>query len=128
LNFARNAGVERVAAAYAPKFARQPHTITADIDVPEKGGHGVLIAAGGKLGGFSLYLDATGRAVYETTASNNLTGRIASADPVPAGKATVSLQYTPSPRKREREGRTAVFFDAIRQGEAFCEQQARWRG
>jgi arylsulfatase len=51
----------------------------------------VIVAQGGQWGGFTLYIDDTGHAVYEANAFGNSTGRIVSAAPVPPGKATITV-------------------------------------
>ena len=96
-HFVYRNGVARISSSSAPKFARHHHTIVADIDVPERDARGVLITQGGKAGGFSLYFDDAGHAVYETSAFGNVTGRIVSFEPVPAGKATIALEFIPDP-------------------------------
>ena len=115
-HFVYHNGVTRVSPFFTPKFARDAHTITAEIEVPGKGAQGVIITQGGKWGGFSLYLDASGHAVYETSSTGNLTGRIASPDPVPAGKATITLEYVPDSAK-DVEAEKSAFFGA-RSGKA----------
>ena len=45
----RNAGIPN---ANAPNIIAKSHTITADIDVPEGGGDGMLVTQGRRWGGF----------------------------------------------------------------------------
>src|SRR5206468_7363382 len=40
----------------APNILNKSFTITADIDVPQGGGNGMLVTAGGRFGGFGLYV------------------------------------------------------------------------
>ncbi len=40
----------------APQILNTSYTITADIDVPQSGGEGVILTEGGRFGGFGLYL------------------------------------------------------------------------
>jgi arylsulfatase len=40
----------------APNLLNTSYTITADIDVPEKGADGVIVTQGGRFGGYGLYL------------------------------------------------------------------------
>jgi Arylsulfatase A and related enzymes len=40
----------------APQILNTSYTITADIDVPQGGGEGVILTEGGRFGGFGLYL------------------------------------------------------------------------
>ena len=67
-------------------------TITADLEIPAAGANGVILAQGGRFGGWSLHLKS-GKLAY----SYNLLGlkrtTVASRQPVPAGKATVRMDF-----------------------------------
>jgi arylsulfatase A-like enzyme len=89
--FTYHSGIQRIPAASAPRLAGRTHRITADLDIPAKGATGVIIAQGGRLGGFSLYVK-DGRVVYEANAFGHKTGEIVSA-PLPAGKVHVVLDF-----------------------------------
>jgi hypothetical protein len=47
----------------APQLLNTSYTITADIDVPQGGGDGSIVAEGGRFGGYGLYL-LKGRPVF----------------------------------------------------------------
>jgi len=87
-------GTNRIPVVIGPRTGSRSHTITAQVDIPQAGAKGVIIAEGGHLGGYVIYLDDQGRAVYETNAHGNVTGRIVSAAAVPPGKATVTLDFS----------------------------------
>ena len=40
----------------APNLLNTSYTITADIDVPQGGGEGMIVTDGGRFGGYGLYL------------------------------------------------------------------------
>ena len=40
----------------APNILNRSFTITADVDVPEGGGDGMIVTEGGRWGGYGLYL------------------------------------------------------------------------
>jgi arylsulfatase len=68
------------------------HTITAEVEIPKGGANGVIVAQGGRFGGWSLYLkDGKPTYVY------NLVGlertAVAGKRPLPAGKATITLDF-----------------------------------
>jgi arylsulfatase A-like enzyme len=48
--------VNGIAYSAAPILLNTSYTITADIDVPEGGGEGVIVTQGGRFGGYGLYL------------------------------------------------------------------------
>ena len=68
------------------------HTITTEVEIPSGGGNGVLIAQGGRFGGWSLYMKG-GRPVYV----HNLVGRwhytVASPQRITPGKATIRYEF-----------------------------------
>ena len=67
-------------------------TITAEVDIPQGGANGVILAQGGRFGGWSLYLkDGKPAYVYNWVGQERYT--IAGAQPVPAGKATITLDF-----------------------------------
>lgn len=67
------------------------HSITADLEIPESGATGVILAQGGMHGGWSLYLkDSKPKFAYNFL--GNLT-TIASAERVPDGRVTVSYDF-----------------------------------
>ena len=69
------------------------HTVTADIEVPEGGADGVIIAQGGRFGGWTLYMKG-GKLKYCYNWLSRDRYTIESKDPLPAGKATVKFEFT----------------------------------
>jgi arylsulfatase len=68
------------------------HTITAEVEIPRGGANGVILCQAGRFGGWSLYLKE-GKPVY----FYNLVGlertAVASQQALPAGKATITLDF-----------------------------------
>lgn len=94
--FTYRAGVQRIPSGNSPDVTRRAHRIEARIVVPAKGGDGVLIANGGRWGGFSLYVK-DGRLHYAANAYGNVTGDIVSQNKLPAGPTTVAFEFIPDP-------------------------------
>lgn len=67
-------------------------SITADVDVPAGGGSGVILAQGGRFGGYSLYFK-DGRPCYTYNYVGLKRTTIAAAQPLPAGKVTVRYEF-----------------------------------
>jgi Sulfatase len=67
-------------------------TITADVESPAGGANGVIIAQGGRFGGWSLYFK-NGRPIYDYNFLGLQHFTVASTQPVPAGKATVRFEF-----------------------------------
>ena len=49
-------GTQSIPAGAAPKILNRPYSITAEVDIPEKGAEGVLLSMGGNDGGISFYV------------------------------------------------------------------------
>jgi arylsulfatase len=67
-------------------------TITADLEVPKGGANGVLLAQGGRFGGWSFYMKG-GKLAYTYNFLGLQRTTIAAGQPVPAGKATVRMDF-----------------------------------
>jgi arylsulfatase len=67
-------------------------TITADIEVPKEAGNGVILAQGGRFGGWSLYLK-NGLPAFTYNFVGLTRTTIASGQPLKTGKATVRLEF-----------------------------------
>ena len=67
-------------------------TLTAEIEVPQGGGNGTLIAQGGRFGGWSLYV-REGVPGYDYNFLGLQRTSIASTKPLPAGKATLRFEF-----------------------------------
>jgi arylsulfatase A-like enzyme len=104
-SFVYHAGVQRIPTTSAPRIAGHAHRITADLDIPAGGAEGVILAQGGRYGGFTLYVK-DGRVVYEVNAFGNRSGMIVSSKPLEAGKAHIVVDFMPdnSPNKEPVTG------------------------
>jgi arylsulfatase len=68
------------------------HTITAEVEIPEGGANGVILAQAGRFGGWSLYLKDS-KPTYHYNFLGLARFTIAAKDPVPAGKATIRYEF-----------------------------------
>jgi arylsulfatase len=68
------------------------HTITAELEIPAKGASGVILAQGGRFGGWSLYLQ-DGKPVYAYNFLGLERFYIKGSNAVSAGKATVKFEF-----------------------------------
>jgi len=67
-------------------------TITAEVVVPEEGGHGAILVQGGRFGGWALYLE-NGVPGYHYNFLNIERFTVAADQPLPPGKSTVRLEF-----------------------------------
>jgi len=90
-HFVYHAGLPRISYQIAPHFDRS-HRVKAEIVAPGDGVQGTIISYGGRMHGFALYALGN-RLLYET----NCWGKrniVASSEPIPAGKVTLSYDFS----------------------------------
>jgi arylsulfatase len=104
-HFVYHEGDRRIPPASVPRVAGRPYRITAEVIVPASGAQGVIVAQGGRQGGYTLYVK-DGRVIYETNFFGHLTGSLVSSEPLNPGKVTVVLEVTPA---RGRQGGQSPF-------------------
>lgn len=85
----------------APAYQRS-HTITAEIEVPEEGASGVMIANGGSSAGYTLYLE-DGVPVYEFNFFGKEVYRVAGEAALEPGEHTVTMVYEQLPFEAGKE-------------------------
>jgi arylsulfatase len=83
------------------------HTITAELEVPEQGGEGVILCQAGRFGGWSLYLKA-GKPTYTYNFLGLERYSVAAPDPLPAGKATIQFTFASDGGKPGAGGMGAI--------------------
>ena len=67
-------------------------TITADVEIPAGGANGVILAQGGRFGGWSLYMKG-GKPIYAYNFLGLQRFTVAASQAVPAGKATIRFEF-----------------------------------
>jgi arylsulfatase len=68
------------------------HTITAEVEIPEGGGEGVILAQGGRFAGWSLYMK-DGRVSYVHNWVGKERYTITAPDRLPPGEATIRYEF-----------------------------------
>jgi arylsulfatase len=78
----------------APNVLNRSFTITADVDVPEGGGDGMIVTLGGRWGGYGLYL-LKGRPVFDYNLLALMQARWANdaGSPLTPGKHTIVFDF-----------------------------------
>lgn len=81
--------------AATPKVYNRPWTITADVEIPEGGAEGVIIAQGGLTGGYTFFVkDQKLHFIYNYLGRDMF--RLASKDAVPKGKVELRYEFEPT--------------------------------
>ena len=100
----------------APPVFNRPHSIEADVELPEGGAEGVLLAQGAGAGGYTFYVK-DGRLRY----AHNYAGRdrfeVTSEDGLPTGRHRLRFEFEPTgkpdiPNGRGAPGRFELYVDA----------------
>jgi len=108
-------GMGRLSENSVLNVKNKSHAVTAEIDVPEGAGEGVLVAQGGAYAGWSLYL-LGGRPTY----CYNLFGlqrfKIAADEPVPAGEHQVRVEFAYDGGGLGKGGEVTLYVDGQQVG------------
>ena len=85
-------GTQPVSAYAGANVMNRPHSITADVEIPEEGAEGVIFSHGGSDGGYSLYIkDGLLHYVHNYMASEYL--HVESLEKVPAGQHQLRFEF-----------------------------------
>jgi arylsulfatase len=93
-HFSYGEGVDRLPLAVTPDLTAKPHRVTAEIEVPDAKADGVIVAEGGRYGGFSLFAKG-GKLIYENNTYGTTHEQIVADGALQPGHATVVLEFTP---------------------------------
>ena len=104
-----------VSASAGANVMNRPHSITADVEIPEADAEGVIFSHGGSDGGYSLYVqDGLLHYVHNYVASEYF--HVVSSEPVPAGAHQLRFEFevTGPPdihNGKGTRGRAQLYFD-----------------
>jgi hypothetical protein len=97
-------GTQAIPAAAAPKILNRAYSITAEVNVPNKGAEGVLLSMGGNDGGISLYVQEGKLCfVHNYVAVNYF--YVKSKDAIPAGRHFLSMEFEPTGKPDVKNGK-----------------------
>lgn len=105
----------RIPVAAAPLLLGS-HRISADIEVPASGAHGVILADGGRFGGFALYVKGD-HVVYEHNFFGRSRETITSSTRLPAGKVRIVFEFDRLGEQRWAGGKAALSINGQPAGE-----------
>lgn len=92
------------------------HTITADVEIPAGGANGVILAQAGQFGGWSLYLK-DGKPTYCYNFLGLERYKIASSQPLPAGKASIRFDFAYDGGGRGKGGTATILVNGVKVAE-----------
>jgi arylsulfatase len=86
------AGMGRLSENSVVSIKNKSFAVTADLEVPAKGAEGVMIAQGGRFGGWSLYAKG-GKAKFYYNVLGIKSYEVESSSPIPVGKTQVRMEF-----------------------------------
>jgi arylsulfatase A-like enzyme len=90
-------GIGVLPAAVAPNLRNRGFRITAELDLPESGGDGVIMTHGGGAGGYALYVQG-GRLHWTYNWLGARVTTVSSDEALPIGRSTIGMTFTPTGR------------------------------
>ncbi len=112
-HFTYFAGAYRIPESSSANIKNKSHVIAATIDGP---GDGVLVAAGGTVGGYTLFVKG-GKPTYEYNWFGMHRYRITSSDLLPAGKSTIRVEFAYDGGGIAKGGTVTMYLDDKKVGE-----------
>lgn len=91
-------------------------TITAEVEVPEDGGNGIIIAQGGRFGGWALYVK-DGKPAYDYNFIGLQRFTIASSKKLPEGKSTIKFDFAYDGGGMAKGGTGTLYINGEKVGE-----------
>jgi arylsulfatase A-like enzyme len=85
--------VSGIPAGNAPSIVNRSYTITAEVDIPEDGGEGMIVTEGGRFGGYGLYL-LKGKPVFLYNLLDLERFRWSGQEALAPGKHTIVFDFT----------------------------------
>ncbi len=106
-------GADRIPESSAANIKNKSHVITASVDKP---GEGVLVAAGGTVGGYALFVK-DGKPTYEYNWFGQARYRVTSSDDLPSGKSVVRVEFAYDGGGLAKGGAVTMFINDKKVGE-----------
>lgn len=120
-------GVANVAPGMIPNLYTHSYVISADIEVPESGVEGVIVAEGSQMGGFALHVDE-GKLRHTYSFYGLRTDVLESSKPLPKGKVNVRFEFVADePGKQATGGKTFLVVNGEKVAEGKFEHSIAFR-
>ncbi len=108
-------GMGRLSESSVVSIKNKSFSITADIEVPDGGANGVLIAQGGRFGGWAVYVhDGHLKFVYNVLGIHEFP--VAAATPIPAGHHQVRMEFAYDGGGLAKGGDVTLYHDGTEVG------------
>ncbi|OWT56844.1 arylsulfatase [Candidimonas nitroreducens] len=114
-HFVYQSGVFGIPEGSAPNLKGRSHRITADLTIPVEGPEGMLVTAGGRFGGYGMYV-RKGHLHYVHNLSGEERYTVVSTVPVPAGRTEITMTFTVDQKKLGSGGHVQFTFNGVEAG------------
>ncbi len=109
--FVYRPGMARIERWNTPNVTNRSFSIEADVETPEGGAEGVLLAVGSRFGGYALYVQ-DGRLTFDYNAGHAVS-TIRSERPIVAGRRTLGFEFA---KTGQLQGRGTLLVDGVQAG------------
>ena len=113
-------GMRRLSEHSVLVVKNKSHAVTAEVEIPDGGAEGVIVAQGGAFGGFSLYTK-DGRPAYCYNTFGLQRFKIHGSEPIPAGVHQVRMEFAYDGGGLGKGGDVTLFVDGDKVGEGRVE-------
>ena len=103
-------GMTRLTENSVLNMKNKSHSVTAEVEVPDGGANGVMVAQGGAFAGWSFYLHE-GKPKYCHNLAGLMHFYVAGTDPVPAGTHQVRMEFAYDGGGLAKGGTASLFID-----------------
>jgi arylsulfatase len=115
------AGMGRLSENSVVNIKNKSFAVTSDLEVPAKGAEGVIIAQGGRFGGWSLYARG-GKAKFVYNVLGIKSFGVEATKPIPAGKTQVRMEFAYDGGGMGKGGTVTLYCDGKEVGKGRVEQ------
>jgi arylsulfatase len=115
------AGMGRLSENSVVNIKNKSFAVTSDLEVPAKGAEGVIIAQGGRFGGWSLYAKG-GKAKFVYNVLGIKSFGVEATTPIPAGKTQVRMEFAYDGGGMGKGGTVTLYCDGKEVGTGRVEQ------
>jgi arylsulfatase len=119
-SFALFPGTSMIPGGMAPNTRNRSYVVKAFVDIPERGAEGVLLAHGGRFGGYSLFVQNK-HLVFDYNFLGISHSAITSTCEVPKGPSELRFEFQ---KTGEHQGRGTLFINGEQVGEGSIERTA----
>jgi arylsulfatase len=103
-------GMGRLSENSVVSIKNKSFSVTADVDVPDSGANGVIIAQGGRFGGWAVYAkDGRAKFVYNTLGIQEFATE--ATEPIPPGTHQVRMEFTYDGGGLAKGGDVTLYYD-----------------